>query len=118
MITKPTSEHSPLPLFSLSFNEESFSAHILILFSNEEGLFCCSYLAALNLLSFLYSSGQLVLLAQARNSSILSSPVKWGASVYLCDQVGAINVLLCVSILNIYIGIRPSVSCLTLGGVH
>lgn len=52
-----------------------------------------NYLAALNLLSFLYSSGQLVLLAQARNSSILSSPVKWGASVYLCDQMLAFLII-------------------------
>lgn len=45
-----------------------------------------NYLAALNLLSFLYSAGQLVLLAQAKGN-ILSSPVKSGILLYLGDQI-------------------------------
>lgn len=46
-----------------------------------------NYAAALNLLTFLYSSGQLIFLAKPRTSRILSSPLKWGVSVYLCDQM-------------------------------
>lgn len=46
-----------------------------------------NYLVALNLLSFLYSSGQLIMFAQSKSSSILSSPIKWGALVYICDQM-------------------------------
>ncbi|MCO5566605.1 hypothetical protein L7F22_020282 [Adiantum nelumboides] len=46
-----------------------------------------NYLTAINLLTFLYSSGQLILLPQGRTSCILSSPIKWGALLYLCDQM-------------------------------
>ncbi|MCO5593890.1 hypothetical protein L7F22_047909 [Adiantum nelumboides] len=46
-----------------------------------------NYLTAINLLTFLYSSGQLILLPQGRTSRILSSPIKWGALLYLCDQM-------------------------------
>lgn len=46
-----------------------------------------NYLVALNLISFLYSSGQLYILGQSRRNNAFSSPFKQGLFVYICDQV-------------------------------
>lgn len=46
-----------------------------------------NYLVALNVISFVYSCGQLILLGQSNGSNTFSSPFKRGLSIYICDQV-------------------------------
>ncbi|KAH7282313.1 hypothetical protein KP509_35G024700 [Ceratopteris richardii] len=71
---------------TVSTNEERIAGEstFYVKFSDYQAY---NYVAAINLLTFLYSSGQLVLLARARTTRILSSPLKWSASVYACDQI-------------------------------
>lgn len=46
-----------------------------------------NYLVAINVISCIYSSWQLILLVQSRTRYIFSSEFKWRLCVYICDQI-------------------------------
>nr|P0DJI7.1 RecName: Full=CASP-like protein 3 [Osmunda lancea] len=46
-----------------------------------------NYLIALNVILFVYSTVQLVMLVNSNHNSSFSSPFKWVLGVYICDQL-------------------------------
>eukprot|EP00250_Pteridium_aquilinum_P014383 c21954_g2_i1 orf=139-987(-) len=46
-----------------------------------------NYLVALNVLAFVYSSAQVVVILQSNNSSIFASPMRSGICKYFCDEI-------------------------------